>query len=84
MRNTIIILFSALFMGSGFGQNPFQPPYAFIPDGEPHVFKVGDEERLYMYGSRDETIMAVFLTVKPVGSGVEMKRLFQIDNYKGK
>ena len=39
-------------------QNPVLPPYAFIPDGEPHVFKVNGEERLYIYGSRDEVLTA--------------------------
>ena len=58
MRNTILILFLALFELSGIAQNPFLPPYAFIPDGEPHVFKVGNEERLFIYGSRDERVTA--------------------------
>ena len=58
MRNTILILFLALFELYGISQNPFLPPYAFIPDGEPHVFKHNGEERLYIYGSRDETTVS--------------------------
>jgi hypothetical protein len=38
------------------GQNPFLPPTAFIPDGEPHVFTYKGEERLFIYGSRDEKV----------------------------
>ncbi|MEL6924780.1 MAG: hypothetical protein AAFO94_12105, partial [Bacteroidota bacterium] len=37
-------------------QNPFMPPTAFIPDGEPHVFEYKGEKRLFVYGSRDERI----------------------------
>ena len=58
MKNTIIFLFFALLGISGYAQNPFLPPYAFIPDGEPHIFKVGNEERLFIYGSRDETTIS--------------------------
>lgn len=39
-----------------FGQNPFMPPTAFIPDGEPHVFEYNGENRVFVYGSRDERI----------------------------
>ncbi len=35
-------------------QNPYLPPSAFIPDGEPHVFTYKGETRVYLYGSRDE------------------------------
>ncbi|MGQ1909186.1 family 43 glycosylhydrolase [Marinifilum sp. RC60d5] len=38
-------------------QNPFMPPTAFIPDGEPHVFEYNGEKSLFIYGSRDERIM---------------------------
>ncbi len=37
-------------------QNPFMPPTAFIPDGEPHVFDYHGEKRLFVYGSRDERV----------------------------
>jgi hypothetical protein len=37
-------------------QNPYLPPTAFIPDGEPHVFTYNGEERVYVYGSRDEMV----------------------------
>lgn len=39
-----------------FAQNPFLPPTAFIPDGEPHVFEYKGERRLFVYGSRDERV----------------------------
>ncbi|WP_248722488.1 family 43 glycosylhydrolase [Seonamhaeicola sp. ML3] len=39
-----------------YAQNPFLPPTAFIPDGEPHVFDYKGEKRLFVYGSRDEAI----------------------------
>jgi arabinoxylan arabinofuranohydrolase len=39
-------------------QNPFLPPTAFIPDGEPHVFEYKGEKRLFVYGSRDERVTA--------------------------
>ncbi|MDP4272934.1 MAG: family 43 glycosylhydrolase [Bacteroidota bacterium] len=58
VRNSIVLLFFALIGLTVTAQNPFLPPYAFIPDGEPHVFKVGDEERLFIYGSRDERVTA--------------------------
>lgn len=38
------------------GQNPFLPPTAFVPDGEPDVFEYNGEKRLFIYGSRDERI----------------------------
>ena len=37
-------------------QNPYLPPTAFIPDGEPHVFTYNGEQRVYVYGSRDEMV----------------------------
>ncbi len=48
-----ILTFSAKIALS---QNPFMPPTAFIPDGEPHVFEYKGEKRLFIYGSRDERI----------------------------
>lgn len=39
-----------------FGQNPFLPPFAFVPDGEPDVFEYEGEKRLFIYGSRDERV----------------------------
>lgn len=49
----IIVL---LLAQNSFGQNPFMPPTAFVPDGEPHVFEYKGEKRLFVYGSRDERI----------------------------
>ncbi len=43
---------------SALAQNPFLPPTAFIPDGEPHVFEYKGEQRLFVYGSRDERVTA--------------------------
>jgi len=56
MKQILKLLFLFLSIGICQAQNPFLPPYAFIPDGEPHVFKVDGEERLFVYGSRDEQI----------------------------
>ncbi len=50
-----LILFSTTNI---FAQNPFLPPTAFIPDGEPHVFEYKGEKRLFIYGSRDERVTA--------------------------
>lgn len=36
--------------------NPILHPTAFIPDGEPHIFYYNGEERVFLYGSRDERI----------------------------
>lgn len=47
-----------LYVGQLHGQNPFLPPTAFIPDGEPHVFEYKGEKRVYVYGSRDERVTA--------------------------
>jgi hypothetical protein len=55
---TIIIFLSAIFYGSLAAQNPFLPPTAFIPDGEPHVFEFKGEKRVFIYGSRDELVTA--------------------------
>jgi hypothetical protein len=51
-----LILFVVLLLDAGrlHGQNPFLPPTAFIPDGEPHVFEYKGEKRVYVYGSRDD------------------------------
>lgn len=56
MKKIIVLLFTALSVARLSAQNPFLPPYAFIPDGEPHVFTTGGEERLFIYGSRDEVV----------------------------
>lgn len=50
-----LILVSIIYT-KAYGQNPFMPPTAFIPDGEPHVFEHNGEERMFVYGSRDERI----------------------------
>ena len=36
--------------------NPYMPGTAFVPDGEPRVFEHNGERRVYIYGSRDDTI----------------------------
>lgn len=53
-----IVLLVILFSTRVLAQNPFLPPTAFIPDGEPHVFEYNGEERLFIYGSRDENVTA--------------------------
>ncbi len=58
MKQILKLLFLLLSIGIGQAQNPFLPPYAFIPDGEPHVFNVNGEERLFIYGSRDDRVTA--------------------------
>ena len=50
-----LVLFSTT---NSIAQNPFLPPTAFIPDGEPHVFEYKGEKRLFIYGSRDERVTA--------------------------
>ncbi len=56
----LAIIFCPLFIctTNNFAQNPFLPPTAFIPDGEPHVFEYKGEQRLFIYGSRDERVTA--------------------------
>lgn len=39
-----------------YAQNPFLPSTAFIADGEPRVFELNGEKRLFIYGSKDEAI----------------------------
>lgn len=56
-RNSLIV-FSLLINLIAQGQNPFLPPTAFIPDGEPHIFEYMGEQRLFVYGSRDERVTA--------------------------
>ena len=53
-----IVVFLMFFVCIGLvnAQNPFLPPTAFIPDGEPHVFELNGEQRLFIYGSRDEIV----------------------------
>lgn len=60
IMNKYLILFVVLLLDAGrlYGQNPFLPPTAFIPDGEPHVFEYKGEKRVYVYGSRDERVTA--------------------------
>ncbi|MCW3804517.1 hypothetical protein [Plebeiibacterium marinum] len=53
---SLYVLFFNLIAIVATGQNPFLPPTAFIPDGEPHVFTYKGEERLFVYGSRDEIV----------------------------
>jgi arabinoxylan arabinofuranohydrolase len=52
----IIFFILVFFAQIAFSQNPFMPPTAFIPDGEPHVFEYKGEKRVFVYGSRDERI----------------------------
>jgi len=55
------VLSFALVLGTGlpiFALNPILPPTAFIPDGEPHVFEFNGEQRVFLYGSRDERVTA--------------------------
>ncbi|MCF8362664.1 MAG: hypothetical protein K9G70_08595 [Prolixibacteraceae bacterium] len=59
--NPIVSAFSLTFLIVLLSQqlsaiNPFMPPTAFIPDGEPHVYEYNGEQRLFVYGSRDERI----------------------------
>lgn len=51
-----LILTTTLSLQQVSAQNPFMPPTAFIPDGEPHVCDYKGEKRLFVYGSRDERI----------------------------
>ncbi|MEQ8239396.1 MAG: hypothetical protein RIA69_09295 [Cyclobacteriaceae bacterium] len=51
-----LILVSMIRIQNANAQNPFMPPTAFVPDGEPHVFEYKGEKRLFIYGSRDERI----------------------------
>lgn len=51
-----LIITSTFILQQVSAQNPFMPPTAFIPDGEPHVFEYNGENRLFIYGSRDERI----------------------------
>jgi len=37
-------------------KNPILADTAFIPDGEPHVFEYEGEQRVFIYGSRDERV----------------------------
>ncbi|WP_346854575.1 hypothetical protein [uncultured Draconibacterium sp.] len=53
----ILILLLCIGNGKTFAQNPFLPPTAFIPDGEPRVFEYQGEKRLFIYGSRDEKVI---------------------------
>lgn len=57
--NKKLISFSLLAISISLSaQNPFLPPTAFIPDGEPDVFEYKGEKRLFIYGSKDERITA--------------------------
>ena len=60
LKKSLSLLLPAFFCvisSSVFAQNPFLPPTAFIPDGEPRVFDYQGEERLFIYGSRDEKVI---------------------------
>ncbi len=52
---------AALSANSAKAQNPYLPLWEFIPDGEPYVFEDPDcpgKERVYVYGSHDNEIVA--------------------------
>ena len=54
-----MVLSLMVLLGSGltiFALNPILPPTAFIPDGEPHVFELNGQKRVFLYGSRDERV----------------------------
>lgn len=53
---TFILVFFSLINGYLNAQNPFLPATAFIPDGEPHVFEFKGQNRVFIYGSRDEVV----------------------------
>ena len=58
-KTTSLIFWLVLYSTANImAQNPFLPPTAFIPDGEPHVFEYKGEKRLFIYGSRDERVTA--------------------------
>lgn len=53
----IIVLGSVMGVKAQFAApNPILSSTAFIPDGEPHVFEYKGEQRVFLYGSRDERI----------------------------
>lgn len=54
----LVFFISFLINGNLNAQNPFLPATAFIPDGEPHVFEYKGENRVFIYGSRDELVTA--------------------------
>jgi hypothetical protein len=58
LKTRLLGLFALLYLIPSIcsSQNPYLPPTAFIPDGEPHVFTYKGETRLYVYGSRDERV----------------------------
>lgn len=58
MKSTLIVSICFILASTIFAKNPILPPTAFIPDGEPHVFEYKGEQRLFVYGSRDERITA--------------------------
>ena len=52
-----VLSFVCLLIGMQlWAQNPILPPTAFIPDGEPHIFELNGEKRLFLYGSRDQFV----------------------------
>ena len=52
-----ILLISLITQSNGiYAINPILPSSAFIPDGEPHVFEYKGEQRVFIYGSRDERV----------------------------
>jgi arabinoxylan arabinofuranohydrolase len=58
----LLIQLSIFFSVQVFAQNPFLPPWEYIPDGEPRVF--GD--RVYIYGSHDKAGSQTFCDTKHV------------------
>jgi arabinoxylan arabinofuranohydrolase len=58
----LLMLVSTIFSLNILAQNPFLPPWEYIPDGEPRVF--GD--RVYIYGSHDKAGSKTFCDTKYV------------------
>jgi arabinoxylan arabinofuranohydrolase len=61
-RQLFFLLLVVFFSGILKAQNPFLPPWEYIPDGEPRVF--GD--RVYIYGSHDKAGSTTFCDTKYV------------------
>ena len=43
---------------NGLAMNPLLPGTAFIPDSQPHVYDYHGQQRVFIYGSRDERVTA--------------------------
>jgi arabinoxylan arabinofuranohydrolase len=61
--NRLFIIVSVLMISFNlYAQNPFLPPWEYIPDGEPRVFG----NRVYLYGSHDNAGSTTFCDTKYV------------------